>query len=144
MSSELRRRTTAEYERVVAEIETSKAAELEKFRQGFEEMGITPGGWAKMRISEKRAWLIRNLPKPENKASGKSATMPKDPNWRARSEKAWRIPFLAGRRIAFDPSPMTRQVERQKACRSERMPIGMGQPEWHKLLKAAKGRACAA
>ena len=110
--------------------------ELDETKAEFEQAGIAPAGWGKMRVSDKRSWLKRNL--DQFKAAISPATLPahvrekKAWDMRKREYKALRerhgsvvnkkrvIQFLAGREPAENPEPMTRQVYRQHQRRTEK------------------------
>lgn len=110
--------------------------ELDETKVEFEQAGIAPEGWGKMRVSEKRSWLKRNLDKFV--AAIQPASLPahvrekKAWDMRKRQYKALRerhgsfvnkprvVQFLAGQNPADNPDPMTRQVYRQHQRHTEK------------------------
>lgn len=118
MPSNKRSALIAEYQELVDHLGTARHADLDEIKQSYEQEGIKDesfAGWAKRTLAEKRDAILRLLPKPEGMdapTKRKEPTMPRDENWRPRQHKAWKIPYLAARRPAKPPEPMTRQYRR--------------------------------
>lgn len=118
MPSNKRSALIAEYQEVVETVSTAKHSDLDEIKDNFIAEGVQDEsfvGWAKRTLAEKRDALLRLLPKPEGMdapTKRKEPTMPRDENWRPRQHKAWKIPYLAARRPAKPPEPMTRQYRR--------------------------------
>lgn len=118
MPSQKKSALIAEYQVVVEHVSAAKHSELDEIKDHFIAEGVqdeTFVGWAKRTLAEKRDALLRILPKPDGMEAPKrrkEPTMPRDPNWKPRTEKAWRIPYLAARRFAAPPNPSTRQYRR--------------------------------
>lgn len=142
-----------------ADFETMTGAELDAVRKDFEAVGVSPAGWGKMRVSEKAAWLKRNLDdfrKASEKPSLKSrilsgaksllgiemADKPTRKTVEHPAFRKWPTPkgrqFFMVKKLAADPDPMTRQVRRQNERRNEKMPIGARQDERHRLSGFSK------
>lgn len=118
MPSKKRSDLIADYQETVAHVREARHADLDEIKDAYEAVGIkdqTFVGWAKRTLAEKRDAILRLLPKPEGMdapTKRKDPTMPRDENWRPRQHKAWKIPYLAARRPAKPPEPMTRQYRR--------------------------------
>lgn len=66
-----------------AEFETMTGKELDQVKAEFEKADIAPAGWRKMRVSDKRSWLKRNL--EEFRKALRPAELPAH----VREKKAW-------------------------------------------------------
>ncbi len=69
-----------------------------------------------------------------------------NPAWKRMTRKDRRNAETGEMKIAADPVPMTRQVERQNARRMHKMPLGVKQADWHRHIgltvsKRMKARA---
>lgn len=139
------------------DFETMNGKELDSVKAEFEQAGVAPAGWGKMRVSEKTSWLKRNL--DEFRTALRPAELPAH----VREKKAWdkrkkeqkalvekhgsyatkpRITqLIAGNVRADDPVPMTRQVFRQHQRRTEKSALFEAQKEAAKSKR--KGGAAA-
>lgn len=121
------------------DFETMNGKELDQVKGQFEQVGIAPNGWAKMKVSEKMKWLVDNL------ASFRKVLQPAELPAHVREKKAWdarkaeylklrarhgslvnckrAIQHLSAQHEAPDPEPLTRQVRRQNERHGARVQL---------------------